>query len=295
MGPVRIGMFILKLFSRLPLDFLYRVSGFLYFTTYYIVRYRRKLVWRNLQNSFPNKSQTELRQIEKQFYRNLCDYAIETLKLLTIGKEELGERMRFEKTEILEQYKIQQKSVILLTAHLFNWEWMLASGSFSLPLPVDFVYQKVNNKFFDSFSLFLRSRFGAYGIERSQVARETIRRKNLQRGIAIVADQYPGHKTDKKYPVRFLNQDSVFFLGGNQLAVMTQYPVVYFAIKRLRRGYYTGTFYHIAEPPFDKHDTRVLDNYVVAVEKSIIEDPANWLWSHQRWKTRHLRHRQKPE
>jgi Kdo2-lipid IVA lauroyltransferase/acyltransferase len=284
-------MFILRLLSRLPLGVLYRASDFLYFITRYVIGYRRNLVRKNLANAFPEKNSHELKQIENKFYHNLCDYVVETIKLLSIDREDLANRMQFQDADILEQYKAEGKSVIMLTAHLFNWEWMLASGSFSLPLPVDFVYQKVNNQFFDAIFLKLRTRFGAYAIERNHVARQALRRKSTQRGIAIVADQYPGQQTDKRHPVRFLNQDTVFFLGGSQLAVLTQYPVVFFGVRKISRGFYVGKFERIADPPYGKDDVDIVERYASAVEKSIRLDPANWLWSHNRWKKRHLRPR----
>ena len=85
-------MFFVRLLSRCPLWFLYGLSDFLFLIGYHVLRYRRKLVQKNLQNSFPEKSAIELHQIERTFYKNLCDYAVESLKLLTITKEELAQK-----------------------------------------------------------------------------------------------------------------------------------------------------------------------------------------------------------
>lgn len=247
------------------------------------------MVRKNLKNSFPGKSPYELLQIEKQFYHNLCDYAVETLKLFSIAKKDLALRMTFTNLEIIDDYKSKKQSVIILASHQFNWEWLLAAGNFSLPVPVDFVYQPVNNAIFNRFSLLSRTRFGAHAIKRDEVARETVKRKNLLRGIAIVADQYPGLKNDKRYPTKFLHQDTVFFQGANQLTLVTQYPVVYAAVKKIKRGYYQVTFEKIAEPPYPANDTTPIEKYVRAVERVIQQDPPGWLWSHNRWKTRHLK------
>jgi Kdo2-lipid IVA lauroyltransferase/acyltransferase len=247
-------------------------------------------VRKNLRNSFPEKSQAELLSIEKQFYINLCDYGVETLKLLTMRKEDLASRVTFTNLDLIQSYKEKNEPLILLSAHLFNWEWILTAGSFSLPIPLDFVYQKVESNLFNTFAMVTRTRFGAFPIERSNVARETIKRKNVLRGIALVSDQYPGYKKDKKHPAFFLNQESVLFLGGNQLAILMQYPVLYMNVRKIKRGHYEGTFEKIAEPPFMKDDVTVVDNYVRALEDSIRKDPANWLWSHNRWKKRHLGH-----
>lgn len=282
-------MFFVRLISRLPLSILYLVSDFLFVVSFYLVRYRRKLVQKNLRNAFPEKTDIEIRSIEKKFYINLCDYAMETLKLLTISREELKKRMVFKDEKEVTKHIPQNQSVIHLACHQFNWEWGLASACMAFGIQMDFVYQSVNSKIFDALSLESRTRFGAHPIKRDEVARETIRRKNVLRGIAIIADQYPGYGRDKKYHTKFLQQDTVFFYGANQLAVLMQYPVVFYEMKKIKRGYYEAKIVEIASPPYAKDSERMIESYVKAVEKTIRADPSGWLWSHNRWKKRHLK------
>lgn len=275
-------MFFLKLLSRIPLPILYWFSDFLFFMSYRVVGYRRKLVKKNLKNSFPEKSKAELKSIEKEFYKNLCDYAVETLKLLTISETELRKRMQFTNLPTVRAILDTQTSIIMFASHQFNWEWLLAVGS--LNHPIDFVYQQQSSKLFDDFSLAGRMRFGAYPIKREQVARESISRKSITRGIAIMADQFPGKKRDKKYWTTFLNQDTAFFQAISQLTVMLQYPVVYTAIRKKKRGYYEAEYIVIDNPPYEKGSDLMVDHYAKATEKIIQENPAEWLWSHNRWK-----------
>ncbi|HRG08241.1 MAG TPA: lysophospholipid acyltransferase family protein [Cyclobacteriaceae bacterium] len=275
-------MFFLKLLSRIPLPILYWFSDFLFFMSYRVVGYRRKLVKKNLKNSFPEKSKAELKSIEKEFYKNLCDYAVETLKLLTISETELRKRMEFTNLPTVRAILDTQTSIIMFASHQFNWEWLLAVGS--LNHPIDFVYQQQSSKLFDDFSLAGRMRFGAYPIKREQVARESISRKSITRGIAIMADQFPGKKRDKKYWTTFLNQDTAFFQAISQLTVMLQYPVVYTAIRKKKRGYYEAEYIVIDNPPYEKGSDLMVDHYARATEKIIQENPAEWLWSHNRWK-----------
>lgn len=281
-------MFFLRLLSRLPFPVLYAFSDFLFFMSFYVVRYRRKMVQKNLKNSFPEKSAAELKKIEKDFYGNLCDYGVEMLKLVTLSKEELSRRMVFNHQHVPQGYKAQNQSILFLASHQFNWEWLLVSASISFPHPIEFVYQPVNSKFFDDFSLMSRTRFGAMAIKRDEVAREIVKRKTKLRGIASVADQYPGYGHDKKYITTFLNQETVFFYGTNQLAIMTQYPVLYYEIKKVKRGFYEASPVLVGEPPYEKTSDAVIEKYVRSVEKTIRENPSGWLWSHNRWKKRHL-------
>lgn len=277
-------MFFLQILSRLPFSILYLFSDFLFFVTYRVIRYRRDLVIKNLKNSFPEAEAKTIGKYEKEFYSNLCDYAVETLKLLTIKKEDLRKRMRYLNPEIIEPFKEKRQSVIYVTSHQFNWEWLVAAGNFSLPISVDFVYQPPSSEFFNQFSLKLRTRFGAYPIKRAEVAREIIKRKEIVRGVAIVADQFPGHDNDKRYWTTFLNQDTAFFQGINQLAYMTQYPIFFAKMKHPKRGHYEIELVKIAEPPYQKDNFDMIESYIRATEEVIKSDPSGWLWSHNRWK-----------
>jgi len=279
-------MFLLRLISRLPLWALYPFADFLFVVSYRLIGYRKSIVIRNLERSFPEKTHEERKKIRKTFYINLCDYAVETLKLLTITDKDLKRRMIYRNPEIVNEYVDKNQSILIFASHQFNWEWLLAAGSLNLPLQIDFVYQQQHSRIFNDFSLRSRSRFGAYGIKRQNVAREVIKRKEVLRGIAIVADQFPGHENDKRYWTKFLNQDTAFFQSINQMAIVTQYPAFYAAIRKVKRGYYELELIKIAEPPYDKETFHVIDNYVQATEKLIREYPDGWLWSHNRWKKR---------
>ena len=279
-------MFLLRLLSYLPFPILYLFSDFLFLVSYRLISYRKKIVRKNLQNSFPEKTQAEIKAIEKQFYKDLCDYAVETLKLLSISATELKRRMVYKNPEIVKEFADKNQSILLLTSHQFNWEWLLTSGCLYLPLGVDYVYQKQSSKTFNAFSLAGRNRFGAFSIERSQVGRETIKRKNILRGVAIMADQFPGHARDKKLWTKFLNQNTAFFLGLSQVAYMTQYPAVFYGVRKIKRGFYEAEGFVVSRPPYVKDSQQIVEDYARAAEKIINQYPAGWLWSHNRWKTR---------
>lgn len=281
-------MIFVRLLSKLPLWILYIVSDLLFLMSFYVVRYRRPLVWKNLKNAFPEKSDEELKVIKRKFYRNLCDYGVEMLKLVTISKQELDRRVTFRNPEIANRYLEQGQSTLNLAAHTFNWEWMLTAGSFKLKGAMDFVYQPVHSQFFNNLSLMSRTRFGAYPIRRDSVAREIVKRKSIVRNVAIVGDQYPGYQHDKKLPITFMNQETVFFYGSVQLAVLTQYPVFYYRMKKVRRGYYDVSIVELGKPPYLTNDKNIIERYVRSLEELIRENPSEWLWSHDRWKTRHL-------
>ena len=288
-------MFLIRLLSRLSLPVLYLFSDFLFFISFYLVGYRRRLVARNLKNAFPDADVKKLRKIEREFFRNLCDYAVESLKLVTMSKQELSRRMVMRDANVIEKFRASNQSILFLASHQFNWEWLLVSASISFPVAIDFVYQPVKSAFFNRLTLHLRTRFGAYPIKRDEVARELIKRKEILRGVATVADQYPGYGRDKKYIRQFLNQETAFFMGTNQLAHLTQYPAVYYKTTKLSRGYYEAHAVIIGLPPYPKESLMVLEKYVEEVEEVIRKYPSGWLWSHNRWKKRHLKSPQKTD
>ncbi len=108
--------------SLLPFRLLYIISDFLYIVIYYIAGYRKKVVIKNIQNSFPEKSPAEQTTIIKGFYRHMCDLIVESLKIFTITGKNARQRMKLLNPEFIQQYYNEGKSIIMAGGHLNNWE-----------------------------------------------------------------------------------------------------------------------------------------------------------------------------
>jgi KDO2-lipid IV(A) lauroyltransferase len=281
-------MFFLRLLSRLPLSVLYRIADFLFVVAYYLTGYRKRLVMDNLRRAFPEKSDAEIVALARKFYQHLCEFAVESVKLLSITPAELRRRVTFDNANVLLTHLQAGQSVLVLASHTFNWEWLLAAASIQLPAQVDFVYQAQRSKLANRFALAGRCRFGAYPIERFRVGRENLARRNITRVLALVADQYPGLGHDKKMVVEFLNRETAFFAAPQTFANATGFPVFYARMRRQARGYYMVQFDYLGNPPFPDEGSTLIYRYAKAIETMIRERPAEWLWSHNRWKTRHL-------
>jgi KDO2-lipid IV(A) lauroyltransferase len=199
-------------------------------------------------------------------------------------REEVLRRIKYTNPEVIESLAQQKISMMYLTSHQFNWEWLLAGVCLQTTPPLHYVYQAQSSEFFDRFSNITRMRFGAKPIKRERVGREALRQKGTLHALALLADQFPGLHHDKRYWTNFLHQDTAFFQGINQLAIITQYPVIFFVSRKIRRGYYECELVRIAEPPYEKNDFRIVENYIQATERIIREQPEGWLWSHDRWK-----------
>lgn len=278
---------LLKLVAKLPLNVLYGFSNVAYLVVYYLVRYRRKVVFENLEKSFPERSVEERKRIEKAFYRNLVDTTFEVIKAANMSEQELLERVEHTNTGVLQPIIDAGQSMILLSAHSCNWEWLLLSTSVKLPVPMDVVYKPLHDEEADKDMFVTRSRFGVDPIDMKSFAKEVIKRKGTQRAYCILADQRPGSNA-KAFETRFLNQATRFFVGPETIAEFVKIPIIYVHMHRTERGYYKVTFEVLAQPPYksQKDQYPVTERYVKVLEKHIQEHSESWLWSHRRWRNR---------
>ena len=274
---------VLKLLSRLPLRVLYALSDLVYPLLYYVLRIRRKTVYTNLRHSFPNKHPQEIKRLAKAFYRNYTDLVFEMIKTYSINKEELVKRVQITNPQLLKEFLDAGQSVILLLGHQGNPEWSVMVSSIQSNYPLDAIYKPLHNVSMDRLLLSVRSRFGATLIPAKHAVMEIIKRKHTVRSIALVADQTP-RTTDEKYWTHFLNQDTAFFLGVEQIARATKYPVLFVGVKRIRRGAYQASLKVLSKQPRACSPYELTERYVRELEHQILENPPDWFWAHRRWK-----------
>jgi KDO2-lipid IV(A) lauroyltransferase len=275
---------ILYLISILPFPIFYLVSDGICFLLYTIFGYRKKVVYENLKKSFPNKSHLELKQLEKQFYQYLCDLFLETLKTLTISKEEAVKRCKFSAhtTQLLNEFADKKQSCILVMGHYGNWEW--AGNSFSLQCKQQLyvIYHPLTNKHFDKLMYDMRTRFGTKLYAMKDTMREMIRNRNEVNATAFIADQTPS--PEGAYWTTFMNQDTPVFWGTEKIAQKLNYPVVYITIKRLKRGFYEVDSEILVTDSKSTKEGEISELHTRKLEKDILTQPEIWLWSHRRWK-----------
>lgn len=271
--------------SKLPFPVLYLLADFFYIILYHLVGYRKKVVAANLANAFPEKTEDERAELARLFYRNLCDVIVETLKLASISPEELRRRIRFTNLSLLQDNINAGASVIVLGSHLANWEWALSGGAVSFGFQVDGVYKPLTNDFFEWFMLRSRSRLGAHLFKMKDTLRDLISRKHIPRAISMLSDQTPP-RGEIQYWTTFLHQDTPFFVGGDKLAASFKYPVLFLGAKRVKRGFYEFGFelIHDGKTELPKNDYIITETYARFLERWINDNPADYLWSHKRWK-----------
>jgi KDO2-lipid IV(A) lauroyltransferase len=272
------------LFSRLPLRIFYVIADVIYFVTYYLIRYRRKVVFENLHNSFPDKTSDEITAIAKKFYLNFCDYIVETIRSFSISSTELRVRVQHLNQHVFEDAKNENKNVILLAGHIFNWEWYNVLATI-IPQENSFpVYRKVQNSFWEEKIKLLRNRFGNQALEAKEVIRHIFRNPNDGNSVYMfVADQTP-HFSEVTYGLNFLNQKTPAFVGYDKLSTRMDLAFVFCEMKKVKRGFYQINYYRI-QPEGEKFkEYEVVKKFHHLLESTINKRPDNYLWSHRRWK-----------
>lgn len=278
-----IGTTLMTAFSWLPMWLVYIKSDFLYILIYYMIGYRKKVVFENLTHSFPEKSKDEITAIAKRFYRHLCDITVEGIMLKSFSAGQLEKRMKVTNPELVESYLERGQSVIVLTMHYNNWEWNAILSQY-FKNRVLLVYNPARNLAFDDYMNRIRSRFGGELVSTKKILRTILhyQKKNIPTFTWLGADQRP--KRDARFWTKFLNRETGFFPGPESLARHTNHTVLYQHTRKVKRGYYETSFSVLAENPKELPPDEILKRYVARIEEDIRKQPEYYLWSHKRWK-----------
>lgn len=278
--------------SYMPMGVLYAISNAMFVLMYHVVRYRRKMVHKNLTESFPEKSAKEIKTIERQFFHFFCNYLVETQKGLTMSRDEVRRRMRFENTELIDEAVRNGHSVSVYLGHYCNWEWIT-----SLPLHVDDdvqfgqLYHPLSNDDFDNLMRRQRERYGAVSIPKNDVLLYLRRwkKEQVKSCLGYISDQAPKMGNIHHFTDFLGHKDTPVFTGAERLSRMFNDVVLYGDVRCEKRGHYVCRFVKItddagAEPLFS-----VTDRYMELLEQTIRRAPQYWLWTHNRWKANRTR------
>jgi KDO2-lipid IV(A) lauroyltransferase len=274
---------MIKLASRLPWAVLYGLSGILYLLAYYIVRHRRHVISEQLERVFPGAGAAERTRIHKQFLRNYCDVAIEILKSVSMSQADMCRRMRVTNVELARQYLDAGQSILFVTSHLGNWEWLLHGVTLQLGYPVDAAYKPLHDAWAERLMLWVRSRFGARLVPAKLLLADLLSRRGIIRAIGVNADQAPV-STEQRYWTEFLGQETAFYIGAEQIARATRLPVLYARVRRTRRSFYEVDFLRLWDGREATEPQAVTERYARACEADVLRSPADWLWSYRRWR-----------
>lgn len=277
--------FILYPLSLLPLCLLYVIAFILNLNLTYVVRYRRKVIDQNLKRSFPEKSVQELRSIRRKYYWHLSQIAAEMLKMLTLPRHTLKWRYKTSNPEMVNRYYDEGRSVILMSSHYNNWEWMVLSLDSQFKHHGVGVGKANSNKNFEKLINRARTRYGTEVVFADTVKQvfESYESQHIPVAYMMLSDQSPGN-SKRCYVTEFLNQKSGMIFGAEHYAKKYNLPVIYYQVIKDRMGVYHLDFELITDNPLSMPDGAITERYVALLEKTIRQKPEFWLWSHRRWK-----------
>ena len=283
----------LWLISMLPMRVLFGVSDFLYLILYYIIGYRKKVVRHNLKLCFPEKSDDERLVLEKESFKHFVDVFMELIKSFTISEKEISKRLSITNPELPDEFYDKGKSVIFLSGHYANWEWVSFIVEESLSYNMSVVYKKLKNKYFDRLIKRTRNKFGVNFVPTKEFYPEIL--TNLKNGkiqaYGFLADQTP--KWEKiKYWGTFMGIEVPIVIGPETIARKLDLPVFYFQTERVKRGVYESTFILLETNPKSAPLYQLTNKYVAEMEKQIRKAPEFYFWTHRRFK--HMGKKPKP-
>jgi Kdo2-lipid IVA lauroyltransferase/acyltransferase len=277
---------LFQFLSRLPWPVLYALAHAIDLLSYHVLRYRRPVVDANLLLAFPDKTAQERREIARQFYRNLSQIIVEIIKFLTISEADFQRRVQIVNHDVLLGHLAAGRPVIVMAGHFGNWEITpLISRLYASGCPMLPVYKTLSSPFFDRLMLAIRSRFGCEPIVKEATLRRLVKFRQAGQPfcLGLVADQSPaGHEIDCW--VDFFGRPTPFYTGGDKLAKTTGFPVLYSYVRRVKKGHYQLVYEELKAPPYRSDSPEVIELFAARLEQSIRESPADWLWSHKRWK-----------
>ena len=272
----------LYLLSLLPFSILYVISDLLYVTTYYIIGYRKDVVAGNLLIAFPQKTAWERKKIEKRFYRNLTDSFVETIKLLSISEKQFDERCSAD-LNIIRRLAAAGKNIQLQPVHQFNLEFYNLLYSKDLKdLRYIFIYMPFSSSAFERVYRKLRSRFGAVLIAATTFRNERDKLK-IHHAVTLMADQNPGN-LHSAFWMRLFHEPVPFISGPGKVGVKNNSAIVFIEFVKIKRGYYSFKNTLLTEDASLLSAEEITKRYRDFMEEVINKEPANYLWTHKRWK-----------
>lgn len=275
-------LILLWIFSLLPIQILYLISKIIRFIVYDILCYREKVVIDNIQNTFIEKSQTEVIKLKNNFYDYFFELIVEIIKLLSISKDELNKRFTFSNINVIKQALKKNKSVIVVVGHYGNWEWALRSASNLIDTKIIGVYKRINNTIFEWLLLKIRSNTNVLPVEIKSLPRELVN-NNEKKIYAMVADQSPTLE-QSNVRINFLNRDTLVYTGVEKISKKYNMPVFYLNVQLTSKGYYESTFEEINSKNINGKKLEITKKFFSKLENQIKSEPRLWLWSHKRWK-----------
>lgn len=266
----------------LPLRVLYLFADVAYALVFYVFKYRRKVVLNNLAIAFPEKTPKQRLRIAKDFYHNLIDTFIETIKFLDWKLQDVEKRFTADLSGFEEAYGTG-RPIHLLGMHNMNWEYVNWGLVKKTKVPFLGIYLPVSNKAFDKIIYDMRSRYGTILIPATDFKNAYLQYIKQPHLMASAADQSPGNPHNA-YWVNFFGRPTAFVKGAERGAVAINASIVFGHFYKVKRGHYRIDTKFITADAATMDEGKLTSIYAQFCEAAVKSQPANYLWSHRRWK-----------
>lgn len=261
---------------------MYLVADGIRVLVFYGFKYRREVVLNNLLIAFPEKTAQERFEIARLFYKNLIDTFVESIKFISLSPKAAFKRCTAE-VEMINDLIADGRNVHIMACHQFNWEYANVLYPIKLKAPFVGVYMPIRNKILDRIFYNFRKRHGTVLISATAFKEQSHDIFHKPYVLALAADQNPGHPGNA-YWLSFFSKPAPFITGPAKAAVKNNTAVVMVGFNRVKRGHFHFDCKLITNDAIGYTPEQLTVIYRDEVERIIRSDPANYLWSHRRWK-----------
>jgi KDO2-lipid IV(A) lauroyltransferase len=272
-----------RLLSSVPFPALYALASFLAWLAHRVFPYRQDVVRENLSKAFPELDEPALQDTMKRYYLGFAQVLVELFKAASLPPEELRRRVKISGLEGPRALLDAGKPVLLVAAHQCNWEWMLLGLSQQLGYRIDAAYKPLVNPWAEREMLAIRTRFGSRLVPAKGLLADIIKHRKDVRAVCMVADQEPT-TSEHKHWTRFLNRETAFYMGAEEIARVTRYPAFFVGMRRVKRGFYEIHLEPLTREGETPTTGEMTERYARLVEAQIRAAPPDWPWSHKRWR-----------
>lgn len=263
---------------------LLRISDYMYRLLYKTWGYHIPIVRQHLQAAFPDLSEKERLHIEKEFYQLFADFFIQTAYMWARDWDTVRERFEIREVKTyFHTYYQQGRNVVVAMGHQFNWEWGGWIVKKDTPFHILCVYLPLGSQAFDRLFFRLRARYGTEMLPLGKMGPRLIKARSMPTATILMADQSPSNLPESHW-IPFLNQPTAWHGGLARFARLMNAVVLFVEIRKLARWEYAAFPQVLTEDPKALSPRSLTQMYVEKLETSIRQQPANWLWSHRRWK-----------
>ena len=280
---MRLLIFCLKVLSSLSFYLLMPLYYILFLIGYYLVGYRKKVVYNNIRNSFPEKTEDEIRRIQKGFYKHFFQFLIEYIKLIKGDENFFKSNVDISGWEKIDKDISNGQHVVIAMGHHGNWEYAAIYLSKLLNSTMTGIYKQISNKDYERLILETRGKFGLKLFEMKMAPREIIKMRKFPAAHLFIMDQSPMRSQSDKW-ITFLNQDTLVYEGVEKISCMLEAKVYWLSMRKNKIGSYSIKLSNIIDDAKNIEDGRIIEECYENLERDIQSQPETWLWSHKRWK-----------